>query len=171
MRAVLFGHLRLKRKGRAVRVAFAETILLAPPTRPAGDSAAPPIFTEAENAMRAALARALDARPQLRHVLRQLAYVENCVARRGWASLDSVAVDVVERAYRQLGVLCSGPKSHDLLPLETHLAALLVRRGVRDHLLNDLTPQEFLANAKPSVYDARLSDFLRVADKTPPAAT
>jgi hypothetical protein len=169
VRLALFGHLRLKRQGHGLRVAFGETLLHPPVEAPAPASvqggAVAPAFSDSELAMQAALGSALGAQRSLRKALRQLAYVEDRVKRRGFASLGDVPVDVLERAYRQLSLVAAGGQASALVPFEARLSAALVARGVRKHLLDEGSPHDFLERAKPVVSDARLSDFYRLADE------
>ena len=169
LRAVLFGHFRLKRGGRGVRIAFAETVFqpsVAPTAQDSeGAKAQGTPIGEDERAMYAALAAALDSRRNLRMALRQLAYVEGRLQRQGLASLASVPADVLERAFRQLTMLAAGAHAAALAPLEASLSEVLTTLGVRDHLLDAGSPHDFLARAKPVVSEGRLSDFLRLSDE------
>jgi hypothetical protein len=179
LQAAVFGHVRLKRQGRGVRVAFAETILVSRPALPAqpankaarhpSDDAANPGFSDAETALYNALGRALSARRGMRTALGQLAYLEDRLARRGFASLDSVAVPILARAHQQLALLCSDPNAGALVPLENLLSAVLARRGVCRHLVNGLPPQERLERASLLVSEGRLSDYFTLKDEVQPA--
>jgi hypothetical protein len=171
-RALLFGHLRVKRRDdKRVEVVFAQTILAPQAARPPAtraEAAPTPPANADEAVMRSALADALGAEPTLRAALRALAYVEGRLAKRGLASLERVQADLLERALRQLSVLTTQRRQEGLLALENHLSKLLVRRGVRGHLLDDAAA-EARAAAAPVVADARLSDFYRLSEEPPRA--
>jgi len=179
LQAAVFGHVRVKRQGRGVRVAFAETLLVSRPASPAqpaskaerrhnGDAASPG-FSDAELALYNALGRALTERRGMRTALRQLAYLEDRLARRGFASLDSVAIPILARAHQQLALLCSDPKAGALVPLENLLSAVLAQRGVCSHLVEGLSPQERLQQASLLVAEGRLSDYFTLKDEVQPA--
>jgi hypothetical protein len=173
-RALMFGHLRVKRRDdKRVQVVFAQTILAPQAARPPAAPPAPAPVAPAsadEAVMRSALVEALDAGPQLRAALRALTYVEQRLAKRGIASLERVQVELLERALRQLSVLTTQRRHEGLLALENHLSALLVKRGVRSHLFDDHAADARAAGA-PVVADARLSDFYRLADEPPRPVT
>lgn len=171
---LVFGQLRLKRRGGTLHVTWGET-LIAPqqrahtrPQRSASSSkASPEDFTDTLVLMRSELSIALNARPSNREVLRYLVFFEAALSRKGFRALDVIPVKALRKAHGQLQLLADTVASRELTTLAGKMAQAIVRRtGDVDALLDaDISRPGSL-----EVAEGRMSDFFMLAGEILPDA-
>ena len=119
--------------------------------------------------IRGELKALLDAVPGARRVLPHLTVVERLLAASGFAGLDAMPTDALEKAADQLGKLPIKSEG-SLLPQMHMLLNLAV--GARDHakpaIESDQFISSFLTEEKLEVNEISHTDFDRLMDEPPP---
>ncbi|NRF70136.1 hypothetical protein HLB44_24315 [Aquincola sp. S2] len=168
VRKLLFGHVRLARDGGALRLSLEERraapVVAAP--EPTAATAGPPTDAGAV-VQRAALKTLLDARPDSRHALPHLRYLESALGRQGAQAIVATPAPVLQKIMVQLDGL--NTMAHPaLLQLQQQISNELDRRGAHPAertLPFDVSPSDYRAGDKLQVGEAHLSDFLRESDR------
>jgi hypothetical protein len=170
LRKVVFGHLRIKRADKGVKLTFGETLLAPSSARPAPhehQSTRPGVQgmdgqanADAPARMRAELARVLNARANNRQALAHLALLDKHLRKSGLAVFDRMPVKLLAKAHEQLLLVSAVHEDVTRGDLMLVLSQTLSRRKDEDIGANN-NQRDPVQGRGVLVQDGRLSDFLQ----------
>jgi hypothetical protein len=161
MRKLMFGHLRIKRADKGMKLTFAETVFASSNARPGVHGVDGEATTDAPTRMRAELAQVLDARANNRQALVHLALLDKHLHLSGMAVFDRMPVELLAKAHEQLLLVSTVHEDVTRGDLMLVLSQALSRRKNEDIGANN-DQRDQVYGGGVSVEDGRLSDFLQV---------
>jgi hypothetical protein len=162
MRKLMFGHLRIKRADKGMKLTFAETVFAASNARPGVQGADGQGPADAPARMRAELAQVLDARANNRQALAHLALLDKHLHTSGMAVFDRMPAKLLAKAHEQLLLVSTVHEDVTRGDLMSALSQALSRRKDEDIGANNNNQRELVYGGGVLVEDGRLSDFLQV---------
>lgn len=110
----------------------------------------------------------LVAHPASRTVLRHLVYFAASYRTSGAAVFDSLRLDVLKQALLQLHLAAPDNPPANIQSLERQMDAAVARRsGPRGSLVrSNAQPSDLIGGERMLVSEGRMSDFVRLADKS-----
>jgi hypothetical protein len=170
LRKLMFGHLRIKRADKGVKLTFGETMLAPSNARPAPHthhSTRPGVqgmdgegHADAPARMRAELAQVLDARANNRQALAHLALLDKHLHKSGLAVFDRMPAKLLAKAHEQLLLVSTVHEDVTRGDLMSALSQALSRRKDEEIGANN-NQRDPVHGRGVLVQDGRLSDFLQ----------
>ena len=142
--AVFRHHLALRRDAQGVRVVLHDR------AKDGGEPRLGPAEQAAANErkavalMRSQLSAVLDERPDTRHTMRHLAFVEQALGKKGLRALDKLPLDLMRHALDQFEGLVTNWSPEGLAGLRAKMAVAVIRREAMD---SDAGPDSYRTSA------------------------
>lgn len=125
-------HLALRRDAHGVRVVLSERGMGGSTKRPSPAEVAAAKDRQAVELMRTQLSALLDERPETRHAMRHLAFVEQALGKKGLRALDRLPLELMRHALDQFEGLVTNWSPVGLAGLRAKMAVAIISRESMD---------------------------------------
>lgn len=159
---LIVGHVQIKREGKNIFVSLQEQ-----PKKNGQAVAVTASAAEREvQTMRQDLAEVLDHHPGTRHTLRHLAVFEKKFKHHGLQVLDTLPVELLQKARQQLDTLCEGVATAALTQLRSKMdVAMMEREQVNAGPPTVAALSNFNTPDRLQVVEVGVSDFVRANEE------